>query len=136
MKLYSRNSLLFQINNVVTSIPDNFVDPQLPESTVRLLPIIPVGDYGPSFFSGSGVTNDILNLTGVPLNSAFDITMLHTDMNGCISTKSEQYTVYDHTKAIPILGTKSCSVNSNFPGIYPAFYPQIKWINLRWQVIH
>ena len=108
------------ITKVVTSIPDNFVDPKLDPSTVRLLPIIPLGDFGPSFFGGSGVTNDILNLTGVALNSAFDIAMTHTDMNGCISTNSEQYTVYDHDNAIPILGTKSCIVNSNFPGIAPS----------------
>ncbi len=100
-------------NRVINVIPDNF---NLPSAEVRLLPtIIPETDYGPSFFSGPGVTNDILNLTGVALNTAFDITMTHTDLNGCISTTTEQYLVYDHQAAIPIIGTEACITNINFP---------------------
>ncbi|MFZ5970546.1 MAG: PKD domain-containing protein [Bacteroidota bacterium] len=98
---------------IINVIPDNF---NLPSAEVRLLPsIVPETDYGPSFFSGPGVTNDILNLTGVALNTAFDISMTHTDLNGCISTTTEQYLVYDHQAAIPIIGTEACITNINFP---------------------
>lgn len=112
-------ALPIEIFNTVTYVPDNFVDASN-QPVVRLFPIIPKGDYGPSQFSGSGVTNDLLSLTGVQLNSAFDITMTHTDMNGCVSTKVEQYTVYDHTEAIPVLGTEVCAPNNNFPGTAPS----------------
>ncbi len=98
---------------VINVIPNNF---NLPAAEVRLLPtIVPETDYGPSFFSGPGVTNDILNLTGVALNTAFDISMTHTDLNGCVSTTTEQYLVYDYQAAIPIIGTEACITNVNFP---------------------
>lgn len=98
---------------VINVIPDNF---NSPAAVVRLIPTIqPATDFGPSFFSGPGVTNDLLNLTGVALNTAFDVTMTHTDLNGCISNKVEQYLVYDHTAAIPVLGTDACVTNVNFP---------------------
>lgn len=111
------------ITNTVTYIPDNYVDVTLNQSATRLFPSPPKGDYGPTSFSGSGLTNDILNLTAVPLNTGFNITLSHTDMNGCISTKSDQYTVYNHKNAISTLGTalpatgerQVCIVNGNFP---------------------
>ena len=109
------------ITNPVTAIPDNYIDPDknLGPYAVRLSPIVPKGDYGPSTFSGNGVTNDVLSLSGVPLNTAFDITMTHVDMNGCISNEVEQYEVYDHTRAIPALvdntyGTKDYISNPNY----------------------
>jgi hypothetical protein len=109
------------ITNAVTAIPDNYVDPDvnLSAGSVRLLPNVPKGDYGPSSFSGSGITNDILTLNAVTLNTAFDITMTHTDMNGCISNRIEQYEVYDHRQAIPALvdatyGTKDYITNPNY----------------------
>ena len=113
------------IANTVTYIPDNYVDVTLNQSATRLFPKAPTGDYGPTFFSGSGLTNDILNLTAVPLNTGFNITLSHTDMNGCISTKSDQYTVYNHKNAIATLGTPSvltgerqvCIRNQNFPAV-------------------
>lgn len=113
------------INNVVTSIPDNFIDKNMGQLAVRLTPVVPTGDYGPFFFNGSGVTNDVLSLTGVQLNSAFDITMTHTDMNGCISTKTDQYEVYDHINAIPALiessiGPKTCIDNPGYTQGLPA----------------
>ncbi|MBT1697483.1 T9SS type A sorting domain-containing protein [Fulvivirgaceae bacterium PWU4] len=113
------------ISNVVTSIPDNFIDKNLGQLAVRLTPNVPTGDYGPFFFNGSGVTNDVLSLTGVQLNSAFDITMTHTDMNGCISTKTDQYEVYDHINAIPALiesslGPKTCIDNPGYTNGNPA----------------
>jgi len=86
-----------QITKTVTYIPDNFA------TTVRLLPEPPPGDYGASFFSGSGLTNDILTLAAVTKDAAFNITLTHTDQNGCNSTTVEQYLVYDHTKTIPEL---------------------------------
>jgi hypothetical protein len=102
----------------VATIPDNFVDVD-GLAAVRLVPDIPTGDYGPSFFSGSGVTNDVLSLTGVALNSAFDITFSHTDMNGCVSTQTAQYEVYDHLNAIPklidpVYGTSTSIENPNY----------------------
>lgn len=112
------------IANTVTYIPDNYVDTTLNQSATRLFPIAPKGDYGPTSFSGAGLTNDILNLTAVPLNTGFNISLTHTDMNGCISSKSEQYTVYNHKNAISALGAASpttgerqvCIRNYNFPG--------------------
>lgn len=86
-----------QITKTVTYIPDNFAN------TVKLIPDPPAGDYGASFFSGSGLTNDVLTLAAVTKDAAFNITLTHTDQNGCNSTTVEQYLVYDHTKTIPEL---------------------------------
>lgn len=116
----SNNFISFGITDVVNYIPDNF---NTPISTVRLIPPATPNDYGSSFFSGPGVTNDILSLNGVTLNAAFDITMTHTDMNGCVTQKTEQFTIYDHTKAIPVLGTQQCITNPNFPADYTGVYP-------------
>ncbi|MBX7126665.1 MAG: hypothetical protein K1X47_13300, partial [Cyclobacteriaceae bacterium] len=105
------------ITNVVTAIPDNYVDTQLNAQAVKLIPdgtILASRDIGASLFSGTGVTNDVLSLNGVAKNAAFDITMSHQDMNGCITSKAEQYLVYDHTKAIPKLGQQACITNVNF----------------------
>ena len=117
------------ITNAVTVIPDNFSDPSLPSAnSVRLIPVITEGfangDYGPNVFTGPGVTNEVLSLNGVALNTSFDITLTHTDMNGCVSTFSEQYRVYDHNTAIPGLPLKQGIVNTNFPGYAPSFYPK------------
>ncbi|HEY5691689.1 MAG TPA: T9SS type A sorting domain-containing protein [Cyclobacteriaceae bacterium] len=112
----------------VTAIPDNYidVDPLIP-GAVRLLPqITPANDFGASFFTGTGVTDDKLTLSAVSLNSAFDITMIHTDPNGCLSETSVQYLVYDHKSPIsPLLGssaagTQQALVNPNFPGAAPS----------------
>ncbi|MEQ8302207.1 MAG: T9SS type A sorting domain-containing protein [Cyclobacteriaceae bacterium] len=102
----------------VTYIPDNHVENGL--STVRLLPQPPPGDYGASVFTGSGLTDDILNLSAVPLNAPFNLTLTHTDQNGCISNTVQQYNVYDHTNAIPELLTTPGDIrisieNPNFP---------------------
>jgi len=123
----------------VTAIPDNYLDtsPLIP-GAVRLIPQInPANDYGASFFSGTGVTDDKLTMSAVSLNSAFDITMLHTDPNGCLSQNSVQYLVYDHrspispelgasylpTNPVPALaalaGTQQAIVNPNFPAPAP-----------------
>ncbi len=117
----SFNDPPISIVNTVTAIPDNYVDPNptLSPLTVRLFPTVPKGDYGPSTFSGTGITDDILSLSGVPLNSAFTIIMTHVDLNGCISAKPELYEVYDHTQAIPALvnatyGTKDFITNPNY----------------------
>lgn len=113
----------------VAAIPDNYIDndPLIP-GAVRLIPqITATNDYGASFFSGNGVTDDKLTLSAVSLNSAFDITMSHTDPNGCVSTTSVQYLVYDHRSPIspklgasylppsPLAGTQQAIVNTNFP---------------------
>lgn len=89
----------------ITYIPNNF------GTTVRLIPQLPVGDYGSSFFSGSGLTNDELTLSAVALNAAFNITLTHTDQNGCQTTTLEQYQVYNHQNAIPEL------LRLNQPGV-------------------
>jgi len=93
----SFTSLYPQITKTVTYIPDNF------STSVKLIPTLPIGDYGSSFFTGSGLTNDELALGAVPLDAAFNITLTHTDQNGCNSNTIEQYSVYDHTNAIPEL---------------------------------
>lgn len=112
----------------VTAIPDNYddTDPLLPPGAIRLIPqITPANDYGASFFSGTGVTDDKLTLSAVSLNTAFDITMTRNDPNGCLSENSTQYLVYDHRSPIsPKLGTaengtKQAIYNPNFPSAAP-----------------
>jgi hypothetical protein len=122
------NPLLTNSLNV-TAIPDDYIDidPLIP-GAVRLLPsITPSNDYNASFFSGIGITDDKLSLSAVALNSAFDITMSHTDPNGCISNNSVQYLVYDHKSPVSsklgasylppslLAGTQQAIVNTNFP---------------------
>jgi hypothetical protein len=116
-------ALPIPIRNTVTVIPDNFNSEQ---GTVTLIPTLPVNDYGPSYFAGPSVTNDLLNLTAVTKDSPFGITMTHKDMNGCISTKTVQYTIYDHTNAIASLAQKNNSngninkitiANLNYPNL-------------------
>jgi hypothetical protein len=105
-------------NNQVTTIPDNFGG-----GSVILTPLPPLGDFGPSSFSGQGVNVNQLSLSAVTLSAPFNITITHTDNNGCISTTATQYTVYDHNTAIAILnsgnsnisGISQCIVNQNFP---------------------
>jgi len=99
----------------VTTIPNNFNDPNLSQGlSTQLLPEPPFGDYGPSSFSGPGVNINLLNLSAVTLGTPFNITINHTDNNGCPSSTSEQYTVYDAATAIADLDTEYCTVNTNF----------------------
>ncbi|MCA4898643.1 MAG: T9SS type A sorting domain-containing protein [Cytophagales bacterium] len=109
------------LTSVVTSIPDNFLDPDLSNrNVVRLIPkITPSNDYNASFFSGAGVTDDVLSLSGVSKDVAFDITMTRTDLNGCFLSQKEQYLVYDNTKiipklTIPVFGPKQAVKNPNY----------------------
>lgn len=83
---------------VETAIPDN-----APSTMVTLTPIIgnPF-DFGPSQFSGQGVNSNLLNITAVTKDFPFNITINHTDQNGCRSVGSVQYVVYDHVRAINI----------------------------------
>ncbi|NOT73833.1 MAG: T9SS type A sorting domain-containing protein [Cyclobacteriaceae bacterium] len=92
--------------NTVTSIPDNFNSPSL---AVQLTPttssggdLFAAGDFGPSTFIGQGVSVTTLNLGSVTKDAPFNITISHTDNNGCISNNPVQYTVYDHTTGINI----------------------------------
>jgi hypothetical protein len=121
----------------VNAIPDNYSDPSNPGS-VRLLPIAPpysstntfaTGDYLASFFSGTGVSGDLLTLNAVTVGAAFNISMTHTDLNGCQTIRKQQYVVYDHNSPISKKlgrtinitnptspdGTKQDIVNANFP---------------------
>jgi len=129
-------SPIFSPASVVTYIPDNYVDtdPVLANlGAVRLVAkIVASNDYNASFFTGNGVTNDQLTLGAVVPNAAFDITMNHTDPNGCIAQVSNQYLVYDHKRPIsnklgtappPQRGIAQTLVNPNFgkgTGIAPA----------------
>ena len=110
---------LIQIPAVVTAIPSNYVDTDTTitiANSIRLLPQISASathDYNASTFSGSGVTNDLLTLTAVQTGTAFDITMLHTDVNGCAIQTSAQYLVYDYHAPISTkLGTGSGTTQS------------------------
>ncbi len=103
---------------VITSIPDNA---QI--QSVELSPYITPGssDFGPSSFSGTGVNVNILNLSAVTLDVPFNITITHTDQNGCISNNAVQYLVYDHNTAVNITDAMDvadqgpyCSTNTNF----------------------
>lgn len=120
----------------VNAIPDNYVDPSNP-GAIRLLPDtrstggFAQGDYLASFFSGSGVSGDLLTLNAVQLGAAFNINMTHIDLNGCETITTEQYVVYDHnspiskklgetrnaTSPITPAGTKQDITNPNFPNI-------------------
>ncbi|MBS1682946.1 MAG: T9SS type A sorting domain-containing protein [Bacteroidetes bacterium] len=119
----------FPSTSSVTYIPNNYIDKDqaLAQSgSIRLLPVITSpNDYNASFFTGSGVTNDQLTLSAVALNAAFDITMTHTDPNGCASSVSNQYLVYDHTRPVSkklgsaysgtaLEGTAQAIINTNF----------------------
>ncbi len=118
--VYNNFTSSIGLSSVVTSIPDNFFDLGLNKNAIKLIPTItPSNDYNASFFSGSGVTDDVLSLSGVSKNTAFDITMNHTDLNGCFLSQTSQYVVYDHTKIIPVLtdvtyGPKQAIVNSKY----------------------
>jgi|GEM_PF-3800009 len=128
-------NLAFQ--KTVNAIPDNYVDPNN-VGAVRLLPSAPPfiapstfasGDYLASFFSGTGVSGDLLTLNAVQAGAAFNVFMLHSDLNGCTTSKKQQYVVYDHNSPIskklgvtlnittPVspAGTKQDLVNTNFP---------------------
>ncbi len=111
------------VNEVVNFIPDNFIEPSTNGAEVRLVPSVEAtNDYGASTFSGPGVTNDLLSLSGVPPNTAFDVVMTHTDLNGCVSTTTQQYMVYDHLNAIPVIGTSECIPNPLYPDLAPHLY--------------
>jgi len=96
------------INNVITSIPDNASPAIITLSPTTSLgaplfgPLNTVNDYGPSSFSGQGVNINLLTLSAVTLDVPFNVTVTHTDDNGCISNNAIQYTVYDHDKALNI----------------------------------
>jgi Secretion system C-terminal sorting domain len=119
---------------IVNSIPDNYIDldPNI-RGGVRLIPNITVAnDYNASIFDGTGVINDVLTLSAVTTNSAFNITMNHTDPNGCLSQIGQQYLVYDHTSPIStklgtansvinLPGTAQALLNRNFPNAAPIF---------------
>lgn len=115
---YSSGKLgISQPASVVTAIPDD-TKPALIQLTPYIDPLS--DDFGPSSFSGQGVNINTLTLAAVTLDAPFNITITHTDNNGCISQNPVQYLVYDHNKAVNI--TKSgladqgpyCSTNTNF----------------------
>ena len=91
--------------------------------TVQLIPTVPAGDYGASTFSGQGVTLDSLYLSSVTLGLSFNITISHTDNNGCVSQNAIQYLVYDHRTGLG-LAPSYCITNYYFPtpGTYPTTY--------------
>ena len=110
-----------KLSNVVTSIPDNYLDQLYSKGNeIKLIPTItPANDFNASFFSGTGVSDDKLSLSSIAKNAAFNVTMTHTDLNGCFLSQKSQYLVYDHTKIIPVLtnptyGPKQSLVNANF----------------------
>ncbi len=123
--------------DIIAAIPDNYQDKDPTISGfIRLIPKLEnANDYGIDIFSGTAITNDLLSLTSAPLNAPFDITITHTDLNGCVSTASNQYYVYDHNFPIAKnlgkdvnnvpMGTKQALVNPNFPtgfvldGVFP-----------------
>lgn len=92
----------------ITILPDD-------QGQVELIPLPATGDYGPNAFSGSGVNINQLNVTAVTKDAPFNITLTHTDNNGCISQNPIQYTVYDSKAAIKGLSSTFCIDNINFP---------------------
>jgi hypothetical protein len=99
-----------------TAIPDNFA------GQVLLSPIPNNNaDFGPSTFAGTGIINgNELNLKGVTNDDPFNITITHTDNNGCISQNAVQYVVYNHLFGVNIANGAAidqgpyCSPNPNF----------------------
>jgi hypothetical protein len=90
--------------NVVTNIPDN-ASPALIQLTPTTIPggsLFAAGDFGPSVFSGQGVNVNFLNISAIAPDVPFNITINHTDNNGCTSKNDVQYSVYDHNVAINI----------------------------------
>jgi hypothetical protein len=123
--------------DIIAAIPDNYQDKDPAISGfIRLIPKLEnANDYGTDVFSGTAITNDLLSLPSAPLNAPFDITITHTDLNGCVSTTSNQYFVYDHNfplarnlgkdvNNVPI-GISQALINPNFPtgfvvdGVFP-----------------
>lgn len=103
-----------------TAIPDNVLP-----SLVTLTPFIPdsLFDRGPSSFSGQGITTNTLNLAGVTKDTPFNITITHTDQNGCISQNAVQYVVYDNKLGIKISDTDPSSAFTLNQGPYCATNP-------------
>ncbi|MFN4958844.1 MAG: T9SS type A sorting domain-containing protein [Cyclobacteriaceae bacterium] len=112
----------------VTVIPDNF---NLANGArVELFPLPPAGDFGPSSFSGPGVNVNELSLSAVTLGVPFNITITHTDNNGCVSQNAVQYTVYDRNTAIGGLAPQYCFKNPNFPNPSGSVRYDIAYTNL------
>jgi hypothetical protein len=65
-------------------------------------------DFGPDVYSGPGVIDDALytNISGV---GTFPVTLTHTYLNGCQSTKTELYTIYDASLVVDGLETQYCT---------------------------
>jgi len=87
----------------VTTIPDNAddLDPVTGTGTISLRPENPnPNDFGPNIFSGLGVNINILSLSAVTPDVPFNITITHSDNNGCISNNAVQYTIYDNRTGI------------------------------------
>jgi hypothetical protein len=117
------------IDKTVNTIPDNYIDNNF-NGQVQLLPdnrSFPANDYLASFFTGSGVSGDLFTLNAVTTGVAFNITMNHTDLSGCVVQNTQQYLVYDHRNPIsnklgtayptpPLAGTQQALVNADFPG--------------------
>jgi hypothetical protein len=81
-----------------TAIPDNAVP-----ALVTLAPYIPNPyDFGPTTFSGQGVNINTLNVNGVTKDVPFNVTVVHTDQNGCVSDNPVQFVVYDNSRAVII----------------------------------
>lgn len=82
----------------------NFSETAIPDNAgplVTLTPYIPNAfDFGPTTFSGQGVNIDKLNVNGVTLDVPFNITVTHTDQNGCTSDNPVQFVVYDDDRGI------------------------------------
>lgn len=66
------------------------------------------GDFGPNLFSGPGITGDSLFVQTVGIGK-IEVTLTHTYQNGCVSTSSEIYTIYDKATAIPNLSGQYCT---------------------------
>ena len=124
-----------QLNKTVNAIPDNYKENG--NNQVQLIPLITAqGDYLGSTFAGSGVTGDVLTLSAVSVGAPFKITINHTDLNGCATSKQQQYVVYDHRNTISnklgssfpspstLAGTEQAIPNLNWPSASGAIVPK------------
>ena len=133
---------------LINAIPDNYTDAngnsQVDLKSVLEIPSLTTNsaDYLGSTFSGSGVSGGTLTLNAVILDAPFNVSMVHTDLNGCTTSKSQQYLVYTHHNPIsdklgsayvppsPLSGAQQAIVNKNWPAsAAPIALPQPLAVN-------
>jgi hypothetical protein len=95
----------------INELQDNPVFISNNNQKVRLIPQPLPNDFGPNTFTGVGVSADTLFTQVVGIGTT-DVTLTHTDNNGCSSTHTITYNVYDDNNAIRGLRNKYCTYDA------------------------